>query len=209
MSRTKDFAERELDILVKSNPDPNNRPIIEEFIPELLALAEKFGKSGQSGGSAPYTAGALSQAVKHLCLQQPICPVTGIDEEWVDVAHISDGDKDTMYQNNRCHALFKDSTGRSWYLDAIVWKGDTVGPSGDTGWDTFTGTVEGITSRQFIKSFPFEPKTFYIDVHREKYDVKKHGENARVITTGLDGDVVYLIKDKSQLDKVFEYYEKQ
>ena len=69
MNNTLTHAQRELDILVKSCPDPENRPIIEGFIPEILALVEKFGKSGQSGGSAPYTATAISQAVKKLCLQ--------------------------------------------------------------------------------------------------------------------------------------------
>ena len=106
MSNTKNFAERELDILVKSNTDPENRPIIEAFIPEILALVDKFGNSGQSGGSAPYTASALSSAIKKLCMQEPICPITGIDEEWVDVSELCDGK--IVYQNRRCSALFKD-----------------------------------------------------------------------------------------------------
>ena len=57
-------AEKELDILIKTTIDA----IIRDFIPEILALCEKFGESGQSGGSAPYTAKAISQAVEKLCL---------------------------------------------------------------------------------------------------------------------------------------------
>ena len=203
MSNTKNYAELELDILVKSCPDKDNRPIIEEFIPEILALVDKFGQSGQSGGSAPYTAGALSQAVKHLCLQQPICPIQNFDEEWMDV-----GDNESIFQNKRCSALFKEGKdGKPYYLDAIVWNGDTIGINGETGWDTFCGTMEGITSRQYVKSFPFTPKTFYIDVTSETYDKEKHGENVDIVETGR-GQVVYRIKDKTQLDEVFEYYDK-
>jgi hypothetical protein len=82
MTNTQRYAQRELDILVKS-ASVDDRPIIEEFIPEILALCEKFGKSGQSGGSAPYTATALSHAIKKLCLQESICPITGIEDEWI------------------------------------------------------------------------------------------------------------------------------
>ena len=192
MSRSNTFkhAERELDILVKTSPDPNNRPIIEEFIPELLALVDKFGKSGQSGGSAPYTAGALSQAVKTLCLQKPLCPITGIDDEWMDVANLGDGDKNVVYQNNRCYALFKNSEEQPYYLDAIVWKDEKdfcyTGRALDSKGNT-------LLSRQFIKGFPFEPKTFYIDVISK--EVAKD-------------DWEFTIKDEKQLDEVFEYYKR-
>lgn len=196
-SNTAKFAERELDILVKSSPDPNNRPIIEEFIPEILALVDKFGHSGQSGGSAPFVASALSSAIKSLCLQKPICDITGIDEEWVDVSSYG-GSPD--YQNIRCSALFKNgSNGKPYYLDAIIWKGDRSH-------DTFSGTVQGIRSRQSIKSFPWKPKTFYIDVIRVPYDSKKHSRKESV-TCG-DGDYVYFIKDINQIQEVFEYYDR-
>lgn len=121
MTNTQRYAQLEFDILVKSATDPDNRPIIEPFIPEMLALCEKYGKSGQSGGSAPYTATALAQAVKKLLLQEPICPIMGIGEEWMDVADMGDG-IDILWQNARCGALFKGINGRAWFLDAIVWK---------------------------------------------------------------------------------------
>lgn len=187
MSNTHKFAEQELRILSQSSTDPENRPVIEEFIPEILALVEKFGNSGQSGGSAPFTAQALSQAVEKLCLQKPICPITGIDEEWVDVSGFG-GDKNTTYQNSRCSALFKNSDNRAYYLDAIIWKtqkghtysGSAYLPNGDK-----------IRSRQFVRDFPFDPKTFVVeinDVDLGNYEYK------------------FIIDDESQLEKVFEYY---
>ena len=83
----------ELDILTNISADLDNRPIIEQFKDEILAICEKFGNSGQSGGSAPYTATALANAIKTLCLFEPLTPITGIDEEWVDVTHLGDKDK--------------------------------------------------------------------------------------------------------------------
>lgn len=223
MTNTQRYAQRELDILVKSSPDPNNRPIIEPFIPEILALCEKFGKSGQSGGSAPFTASALSQGIKKLLLQEPIMPMTGIDDEWVDVSRYGDGSNasdDIVFQNSRCGGLFKNNNGKCWYLDAIIWKGDTEGESGND-WDTFSGTVEGIKSRQYVKSFPFTPKTFYIDVTREQlpedwneepfmegsdwYDRKEYESTG--IKNWHKDKYRYTIKDRYQLDRVFKYYD--
>lgn len=187
MTNTYNHAKVELDILVNSSTDPDNRPIIEPFIPELLALAEKFGKSGQSGGSAPYVASALSHAVKHICLQQPICDITGAEDEWVNVADMSDGD-DPIYQNKRAGAIFKNKDGQSWYLDAIIW----ITQTGSTwGGLAILPNGEKISGHQYIKSFPFEPKTFIIDV-TEKEVAKDDWE--------------FYINDETKLIKVFEYY---
>lgn len=194
-TNTARFAERELTILSKSATNPENRPIIEPFIPEILALCEKFGKSGQSGGSAPYTATALSQAIKKLCLQEPICPITGIDDEWVYVADMGGGkdEKECVYQNNRCSALFKNSEGKCWYLDAIVWKTQKGSTWGGSALLEDGNVFIKYFSRQYVKSFPFTPKTFYIDVI-EKEVTKDDWE--------------FYIKNPKQLERVFKYYDK-
>jgi hypothetical protein len=194
MSNTRSFAERELEILVKSNIDPENRPIIEEFIPEILALCEKFGNSGQSGGSAPYTAKSLSKTIEKLCLQKPICPITGIDEEWVDVSSYGDGEP--MWQNSRCSGLFKDKHGEVKYVDAIIKRTQKKFTYSGSFWLNKKDYLNGnrdlkITSSQYVKEFPFIPKTFYIDVIEEE--------------VAPDNWEMFL-KDKSQLDEVFEYY---
>ena len=191
MKNTQTYAEEELEILVKSSTE-DNRPVIEEFIPEILALCKKFGNSGQSGGSAPYVANAISSAIKKLLLFKPILPITGIDEEWTECF-------DGTYQNKRLSLVFKQGKdGRPYYLDAIVWQGEDD-------YDTFTGTINGITSRQYIKNFPFEPKTFYINVVR---DFNIDGlENKDIVETGL-GKYTYKFKDENQLKEVFEYYDK-
>ena len=194
-SNTRIKAEREFDILTKAHTDPENRPIIEPFRDEILALVDAFGNSGQSGGSAPFTAGAISGAVKKLCMHDPIGPITGIEEEWGE-SLAPDGVG--PMQNNRCSAVFKRDDGSCDYLNAIVW-------SGEDEWDTFSGCIEGVKSSQVLKGFPFVPKTFYVDVTREKYDKAKHGEDAEVSGCS-SGDFVYSIKDRSQLEEVWEYY---
>ena len=75
---TLEHGKNELDILLKSG----KMDIIHEFIPEITSLLEKFAKSGQSGGSAPYTAEVLSNVIKDLCLQNSISEITGSEEEW-------------------------------------------------------------------------------------------------------------------------------
>lgn len=188
LSNTAAFAQNELDILVKSATDPQNRPIIEPFIKEIVIIVDKFGKSGQSGGSAPYTATALSQAIKKLCLHEAICPITGIDEEWIDVSEMNGGE--TMYQNGRCYGLIKSADGKVSFVDAIIWK-DQFGR-------TFTGRVFAekgsatqIHSSQYVKSFPFTPKTFYVDVI--SYETKPEWWE-------------HYVKYPNQLVKVFTYY---
>jgi hypothetical protein len=203
MTNTQKFAKRELDILEATTPDA----IIIPFAKEILALCEAFGKSGQSGGSAPYTASAISQAIKKLMLQEPICDVTGHESEWVDISEINNGE--ILWQNSRCGGLFKYPNGKLSYVNAIVWKGEKD-------WDTFTGRVyidekdfELIGSSQFAK-LPFKPKTFYIDVVRvpiSKEEAEKR--NLHYIEDGFNKCYYTVVKDTKQLDKVFKYYDKK
>ena len=204
MTNTQKFAKQELDILAATVPDA----IVTPFAKEILALCEAFDKSGQSGDSAPYTATAISKAVKKLLLQEPICDVTGHESEWVDVGEMGDGS--ILYQNNRCSALFKDGTeSKAYYLDAIVWKGVEE-------YDTFTGRVyiddkdfELIGSSQFLK-FPFKPKTFYIDVIRVPISKEEAEQRDLHYIKDSFGECYYtILKDPKQLDKVFEYYDKK
>lgn len=96
--------------------------------------------------------------------------------------------KELLYQNRRCSALFKDPNG-SWYLSAIVWKdqeGSCWGGSAQL-------DDQPVYARQFIKEFPFTPKTFYIDVVGR--EVKPD-------------DWEFYIKDPEQLNRVWKYYKK-
>lgn len=142
---------------------------------EVLELLDVFSKHGHSGSSAPYAVNLF----KTLASFKPIGGIKCTNDEWNDTGH--------SYQNKRLSSVFKEKKDSDpYYLEAIVWQGERSGSA-------FTGKVDGITSRQFIK-LPFVPKTFYVDVYDSKTDNFGHGE--------------YHIKDRSQLVEVFKYYTK-
>lgn len=153
-----------------------------------MALVVKFNNSGQSGGSAPYVASALSEAIKKLCLQQSICDITGIDEEWNSCAYAGDSE---LFQNNRDSAVFKEGvSGRPYYLDAIIFRDERgMCYSGNS---TLLKDGSTIASRQYAK-VPFKPKSFYIDVISKEIAID---------------DWEFTVKDEEQFREVFEYYEK-
>ena len=180
------FANTEIALLKKSVKGESL--IIDEFIPEIIKLVDKFSKSGQSGASAPYTAGAITSTLKKLLMFEPIAPVTGEDDEWSNTKDM--GSDNALWQNKRCFALFKESDNKPYYLDAIVWKTDKGSWSGNA--NLKDGTK--VSSRQYVKSFPFTPKTFVIDVI-EKEIAKDDWE--------------FTVKDEAQLEEVFKYYNKK
>ena len=178
-------AIEEFEILRRSTQGKNKDdwPIALEYEEEILALVSKFGDSGQSGASAPMVASLLVRTIELLCLHKPLLPLTGDTEEWVDVSEISPC---PQFQNRRDSAVFKDTEyADSVYLDAVRFQ------TSDR-YVAFSGTVDEITSRLRVKSFPFTPKTFYLDVEE---------------VMDSTGNSEYHIKDRSQLDAVFAYYD--
>lgn len=196
MAYTHTHAKRELEILAKTVPDA----IIAPFKNEILALCEAFGSSGQSGSSAPFTAAAISQAVKTLMMNETLAPLTGEDHEWIDVTVMNDGK--TMYQNNRDSRVFKDGKdGKAYFIDAIIFECSLGERFTGNGSVSYNG--ENIGSTQQIKSFPFQPKTFYVDVIDHRWKDKEE------TTPDVNGDWwTHSIKDEKQLDEVFKYYDK-
>lgn len=151
---------------------------IQENIFELL---EVFGKQGHSGASAPQCV----RMFEKLANFKPLTPIKCTDDEWGET--ISNEDH---YQNKRLFSVFKEGKdGKPYYLDAITWK--TQKGFTYTG-SAFDGKGNVVKSRQFIK-LPFTPKTFVIDVIEK--EIKKD-------------DWEFYIKDDSQLDEVYKYYEK-
>lgn len=158
----------------------------------VMELMEVFSKQGHSGMSAPIVADIF----KKLANYEPLGPITGKDEEWSDVRDYGKGEP--WYQNKRYSAIFKDGKdGRAYSIDAIV-KRDQNG----TCWSGFAWLSEEdyktgdrskmVGKRGYIKSFPFTPKTFYIDV--------------RDVEVAKD-DWESFVVDPSQLDEIKEYYD--
>ena len=104
-----------------------------------------------------------------------------------------------MVKLQRCSALFKDGIdGKPYYIDAIV-KRDQKGVTwSGNAWLSEEDYKSGDRSRMvgkrgYIKSFPFKPKTFVIDV--KDIEVAKD-------------DWESFIVNPSQLDEVWEYYDR-
>lgn len=141
MSNLIKHAERELTLIGYDGKDEYNN-MAKAAIMELLAT---FAKQGHSGFSASYVINIMTKLAKF----EVLSPLTGADDEWNDVTEMSGGDK--LFQNNRDSAVFKDKDS-CYYINAFVWV-DKEG-SGYT----------NRKSRGYIKSFPFTPKTFHINV---------------------------------------------
>lgn len=149
----------------------------------VMELIEVFAKQGHSGMSA---AGVIHLFSK-LANFEPISPVQGTDDEWVNTF-------DDMLQNKRYSAVFKHSDGTCTYNDAVVKRC----PNGTT-WTgplylTREDAINNINQIKVkIKGFPFTPKTFYIDVIEEEIE---------------KGNWIMWVKDPNQLEELFNYYDK-
>jgi hypothetical protein len=149
----------------------------------VIEVLEVFSKQGHSGSSAPFAINYF----KDLAAFKPLSPITCTEDEWGDVSSYSDG---ILFQNIRNSAVFKEGEdGKPYYIDAIVWKTQNGGSYTGTAYDKKGGKLR---SSQSIK-LPFSPKTFYIDVI--EVEVKPD-------------DFEFYIKDETQLNKVWKYYEK-
>lgn len=123
----------------------------------VMELIKVFSKQGHSGFSAPYTINTF----KKLAMFETLSPLTGEDDEWNNV---SDKGGEEQYQNKRNSAVFKDKKG-AYYIDAVVW----VSKDGAS----FTNR----DSKLYISSFPFTPKTFYVNMYNDDdFNVEQYHE---------------------------------
>ena len=202
-----DKAQYELDLLIKNS---DGTPVVKEFVPEIMALVKKFADSGQSGGSAPFTAGVITQVLQKLLKHEPLGEgIMGTDDEWADCSVMEDAEEGTgTFQNHRLSSVFKEGkAGRPYYLNAIVFmpEGKDYGYSSG-GVMMSEGSEELVSSSQFIKSFPFAPKTFKITVKEKEY---RKLEDGSLVEEEGGGWWESWLADPKQLDEVWEYYDKK
>ena len=204
-----DKAQYELDLMMKNAEGKDETPIIKEFVPEVMALVKKFADSGQSGGSAPFVSTVIVQVLKKLLAHEPLGEgIMGTDDEWSDCSVYEDAEEGTgTFQNMRLSSVFKEGKeGKPYYLDAIVFtpEGKDYGFSGKV--SITEGSEEQISSSQFIKAFPFAPKTFKILVKEKEYRKLKDGT---LVEEEGGGWWESWLADPKQLDEVWEYYDKK
>jgi len=186
MSTLYKFAKTELDILIKKNPDH----IIKDFKDEILNLVKKFSKSGLSGSSAPFYALSIKECIGNILSFMPLTPLTFLPNEFETT---NDAD---FQQNKRLSSVFKDiKNGKFYYLYAITFEEQSKNPD-----DNFcyfgNGTlkkmivdnrkkIKHISSAMYIKTFPFEPKTFKIKV--DSYHRVIDNEELKEVLNYYDG----------------------
>lgn len=140
----KEKAKYELDLILKQCEDEEGRKIQEAINKDILDLVEMFSNQGHSGFTANYTINILTKLLK----QSFVTPLTGEDDEWIEVA-------DGVYQNKREGKIFKQTDrfdGKPYYIDGKAFS-DNGGKSWYTNGNSFV-TIE----------FPLKqlPKTEYI-----------------------------------------------
>src|ERR1035437_3216724 len=114
----------------------------------VLELITVLAKQNHSGFSSFFAISLFETLARY----KPLTPLTGVDSEWVNVA---DESGYPLYQNKRCNHVFKtvDTEGNyyAYDLDGKVFRE----PSGVS----YTNKDSRVTI-----TFPYEPKTEYIDV---------------------------------------------
>ena len=108
----------------------------------MLRLIEVFAEQGHSGFSAAYCVGLTEKLMRF----EPLGPLTGADDEWVDVAEESGY---ALYQNKRCGHVFK-TAGEAYDIQGKIFRD----PDGST-WTNGDSRVPVV--------FPYTPSSVTVD----------------------------------------------
>ena len=137
-----EWAKRELDLAgYKESEDPDD--INNWMRNDVLKLLEMFCEQGHSGFSADYAI----QLFQTLANWKPLSPLTGSDDEWMEVGP-------DVWQNKRASNVFKDEDGRAYWMDGIVFWEWHAAPDIDDG-KPFKSHFTSRDSRVYIDSFPW------------------------------------------------------
>jgi len=107
--------------------------------PAVLKMIAAFAEEGHSGGSAPLAVSLF----KRLANWEPLQPLTGEPDEWMEVGH-------GHFQNKRCSRVFKNGDGPAYDIEGRVFRE----PSGAM----FTSRESRVTV-----TFPYVPHTEIVD----------------------------------------------
>jgi len=151
MSNMTEYAKNELDIIgmTEDNPEEMNQSMRKH----ILHMIEEFAEEGHSGFSASYALGILTKLLAY----KPLTPLTGEDNEWMEVGPSSDGKP--LYQNKRCFSVFKDSSGGVYDSNGKVFTETCVDEDGEEFESSFSNKDSSVPV-----TFPYTPKTEYVHV---------------------------------------------
>jgi hypothetical protein len=144
MSNLRAHAERELQLAGLLDPDGDNYGDL--LGKAVLELIDVLANQGHSGMSANMTTDVFNRVAR----REPLTPLTGEDDEWVELAHIQAG----VFQNKRCSRVFKQSdrfNGQAYDTEGVVFR--EPGGACMTNGDSHTPIT-----------FPYIPRRVYVDV---------------------------------------------
>lgn len=111
-----EFAEGELNLLLKSCKDSESLKMQKAVNDDILDIIKLFSSQGHSGFSANYSLNIL----KRLLDYKPLSAITGDEDEWEQLNY----SPDLAYQNKRCPSLFMDADGKVYNVEAKVFSDD-------------------------------------------------------------------------------------
>lgn len=150
-----EFAEGELNLLLKSCKDSESLKTQKAVNDDILNIIKLFSSQGHSGFSAGYSLNIL----KRLLDYKPLSAITGDEDEWEQLNY----SPDLAYQNKRCPSLFRDADGKVYNVEARIF-------SDDNG-HTWYNCKE---SREYIElpyEVPAKPEYVIIDNMQERNSV--------------------------------------
>ena len=111
-----EFAEGELNLLLKSCKDSESLKTQKAVNDDILDIIKLFSSQGHSGFSAGYSLNIL----KRLLDYKPLSAITGDEDEWVQLNY----SPDLAYQSKRCPSIFRDADGKVYNVEAKVFSDD-------------------------------------------------------------------------------------
>lgn len=160
MSNLLTHADREFAIVIANmrtdasiDLDEGDVEMQEHMHQNVREILEVIAEQGHSGGSI----GFLLHYVQKLGMYEPLSPIRGTDDEWMDVSGISDGQ--SLWQNVRCSHIFKDGSAQAYDTKGRIFV------------DADGGTFTGRNSRVPVV-FPYTPIRVYApsDEDRSRFE---------------------------------------
>ena len=141
MSNLIEHARRELQAVGMFDHDSDYEGMLGDAVMELVSV---FSKQEHSG----FSASMCINLFKTVASYEPLAPLTGSADEWVDVSEVSEG---TLWQNKRCSHVFKRGDGTAYDIQGKVFRE----PSGAC----YTNSDSHVDIE-----FPYTPTSEYVDV---------------------------------------------
>ena len=122
----------------------------------LIHMVEEFSKEGHSGFSANYALQCLTKLLNY----KPLSPLTGDDDEWTDVSDLSG---ETMFQNKRYSAVFKNGKdGEAYNIGGKVFWSWAIDQETGREFKSYYTSSNSRTLVEFPYTVPDEPIYEYV-----------------------------------------------